>query len=351
MDEAKRSQSPVRPVRIGLRGFGRVGRSLLRVLRRHPRLEITVISDPGDAEGLEYLLRFDTLLGRYPEEIGRTEGHLVVGGKPIVFLTGRDQGEPIWGDYGVDCVVEATGREGGMGRAELERSLENGAGKVLLCVPPEEPPDRTILMGVNENSLTAEDRIISNGSCTAHAAAPVLAMLGEAFGIERAFLNSVHAYTNEQRLADVPSEEPRRGRAASENIIPQQAGTASVLASALPELADKVSASAMNVPVPNGSVVDIVCWHEKPVSVELINEVVRTAASTQRWQRIVAYEDRPIVSSDVLQSTFSSTFDAQATMVMGQHISKTLAWFDNGWAYVHRAVELIEHMSSLEVAR
>ncbi|REJ81217.1 MAG: type I glyceraldehyde-3-phosphate dehydrogenase [Acidobacteria bacterium] len=340
---------PGERVRIGLMGFGRVGRSLLRVLRGHPRLEVVAIADPGEAEALEYLLRFDTLLGRFPEEIGRTEDHLVVGGRPIAFLTGRPgtESDPDWRELGVDCVVEATGRPG-VGRSELEGHLARGAARVVLCVPPAEPPDRTVLMGVNDDALRASDRIVSNGSCTAHAAAPILAMLDEAFGVERVFLNSVHAYTNEQRLADVPAEEPRRGRAASENIIPQQAGTAAVLEAALPDLAGKVIASAMNVPVPNGSVVDMVCWHREPVSVELINEVVRTAASTERWKRTVAYQSEPIVSSDVLRSPCSSTFDAEATMAMDGRISKTLAWFDNGWGYVHRAVELIERLAALD---
>jgi glyceraldehyde 3-phosphate dehydrogenase len=203
-------------------------------------------------------------------------------------------------------------------------------------------------MGVNDDQLKAEHRIVSNGSCTAHCAAPIIKLLHDAFGIQRAFLSTVHAYTNQQRLADVPAEDKRRGRAATENIIPQATNAPEVVMTLIPELAGRISGDSMNVPVPNGSVVDLVCWHEKPVTTLAINEVVRTAAATKRWQGIIDYEDDPIVSSDIIHKPHSSTFDAQATMVMGNRVSKTLAWYDNGWGYAHRVVDLIRKFRTLD---
>ena len=190
--------------------------------------------------------------------------------------------------------------------------------------------------------------MVSNASCTAHCAAPVLQILQEAFGIERAFVSAVHAYSNQHRLADVPSEDPRRGRAAAENIIPQQTHVARMLMDLLPELEGRINGQAVSVPVPNGSVVDLVCWHERPVTVVAINEVIRTAAAAD-WKGILAYEDDPIVSSDVLQTSYSGTFDSQATMVLGERISKTLTWFDNSWGYANRVVDLIRTLGALDL--
>ncbi len=327
-------------IRVGLAGVGRVGRNLLRILYRSEEVRIVAIDDTADHEALEYLIRFDTLLGPFPAEVSLEEGHVYVYGRQIpIFADNAD-----WGAHGVDIVVEATGRP--RTRAEMERHLERGARRVVLCVPPLDPPDRTVVMGINEDHLVPADRIVSNGSCTAHCAAPVVKLLHEAFGIERAFLTTVHAYSNEQRLADVPAEDPRRGRAAAENIIPQESNAAQVIIGLLPELAGRITGEAMNVPVPNGSVVDLVCWHERPVTVTAINEVVRTA--TSRWPGILHYEDDPIVSSDIIRSSYSSTFDSLATMVLGDRVSKTLSWFDNGWGYAHRVVDLIRRLGELE---
>jgi glyceraldehyde 3-phosphate dehydrogenase len=325
-----------------LAGLGRIGRNLFRILYRSEEVRIVAIDDPADHEALEYLIRFDTLFGPFPDEISLREGHLYAFGRQIPMLSE----DPDWSEHGVDIVVEATGRP--RTRAEMERHLERGARRVVLCVPPVDAPDRTVVMGINQDRLQATDRIVSNGSCTAHCAAPVIKLLDEAFGIERAFLTTVHAYSNEQRLADVPAEDPRRGRAAAENIIPQESNAAQVIMGLFPHLEGRLTGQAMNVPVANGSVVDLVCWHDKPVSVASINEVVRTA--TSRWPGILHYEDDPIVSSDIIRSSYSSTFDSQATMVLGERVSKTLAWFDNGWGYAHRVVDLVRQLAALEEA-
>ncbi|MEM7052223.1 MAG: glyceraldehyde 3-phosphate dehydrogenase NAD-binding domain-containing protein [Acidobacteriota bacterium] len=333
------------PTRVGLMGFGRIGRNLFRILYRREDIRISAISDIADTKALEYLLRFDTILGRFPEEVSIREQHLYVAGRQIPMLSGREPGDVPWGDLGIDTVIEATAQY--RDRRQVERHLEQGAKRVILCVPPQDPPDLTVVMGVNDGELRREHRIISNASCTAHCAAPVIKILHQAFGIERAFLTSVHAYTNQQRLADVPAEDKRRGRAAAENIIPQESNAAQVVEELLPELAGRLSGKAMNVPVSNGSVVDLVCWHDKPVTEVAVNEVIRTAASSD-WQGILEYEDDPIVSSDIIRSAYSSTFDSQATMVLGDRVSKTLSWFDNGWGYAHRVVDLIRRFRQLD---
>jgi glyceraldehyde 3-phosphate dehydrogenase len=331
--------------RVGLMGFGRIGRNIFRILYRSDDIRIEVIDDIADHKGLEYLLKFDTILGRFPDEVSIQEGHLYVYGRQIKMLSGEKPGDVPWGELGVDIVIEATARY--RSRPELERHLEAGAKRVILCSPPVDPPDLTVVMGVNDDRLRPQHKIVSNASCTAHCVAPVISILDQAFGIERAFLTTVHAYTNQQRLADVPSEDPRRGRAAAENIIPQETNAAHMVMELLPELEGKVTGLAMNVPVPNGSAVDLVCWHGKAVSKTAVNEVVRTA-SASRWEEILDYEDDPIVSSDIVRSHYSGTFDAQATMVLGEKVSKTITWYDNGWGYAHRAVDLIRRFAAMD---
>jgi len=333
-------------LRIGLMGFGRIGRNIFRILYTDRDLRIAAISDTADHMGLEYLLRFDTIHGRFPDAVSIREGHLYAAGRQIDMLSGEEPGDVPWGELGVDVVVDATARN--WTRAQLERHLEAGARRVVLCAPPTDPPDITVVKGVNDHLLSPDHRIVSNASGTAHCAAPVIKILNEAFGIERAFLTTVHAYTNQQRLADVPAADRRRGRAAAENIIPQATNAAEMVMELLPELAGKVSALAMNVPVPNGSVVDLVCWHERPVDRTAVNEVVRTAADTAAWRDVLAYEQEPIVSSDILQSPYSSTFDSLATVTLDDRVSKTLAWFDNGWGYAHRVVDLIRRFAAFD---
>jgi glyceraldehyde 3-phosphate dehydrogenase len=327
-------------------GFGRIGRNLFRILYQSEDIKLAAISDIADHKALEYLLRFDTILGPFPDEVSIQEGNLYVVGRQIPMLSEKEPGDAPWGDLGVDTVIEATAQN--RTREDFEKHLAQGAKRVILCVPQRTPPDITVVMGVNDDQLKPEHRIVSNGSCTAHCAAPVVKILNEAFGIQRAFLSTVHAYTNQQRLADVPSEDKRRGRAAAENIIPQETNATQVVTELIPDLAGRLSGASMNVPVPNGSVVDLVCWHEKPVTKVAINEVIRTAAASDQWKGILSYEDDPIVSSDIIRSTYSSTFDSMATMVQKEKVSKTLAWYDNGWGYAHRVVDLIKKFMELD---
>jgi glyceraldehyde 3-phosphate dehydrogenase len=333
------------PTRVGLMGLGRIGRNIFRILYRSDRFRIEAISDVADHAALAYLLRFDTILGRFPEEVSLKDGHLYAAGRQIAMLSGAEPGDVDWGALGVDTVIEATAKF--RSREELARHFERGAKRVILCEPSLQP-DITVVMGVNDDQLRPEHKIVSNGSSTANCAAPVLKILSSAFGIERAFLTTVHAYSNQQRLADVPAADPRRGRAAAENIIPQETNSAEVVMSLLPELAGKLTGLAMNVPVANGSVVDLVCWHGRKVTVEAINEVVRTAVSGPPYKGVLDFEDDPIVSSDIIHSEFSGTFDGPATMVLGENVSKTLTWFDNSWGYAHRVVDLLARFEELD---
>lgn len=335
----------MKPYRVALEGFGRVGRNLFRILYRSDVIEVVAINDVAEASALEYLLKFDTIHGRFPAPVAVKDGFLYADGRRIPLLAGGAAGTVDWGALGVDVVIEATAKP--RTRADYEKHLAAGARRVILCAPPQDPPDLTVVMGINDGALGPEHRIVSNASCTAHAAAPVLAILDRAFGIERAFVTTVHAYSNQQRLADVPAADPRRGRAAAENIIPQETNADEVLMDLLPGLRGKISAKSINVPVANGSVVDLVCWHREGVTVEAINEVVRTAAAS-RYGGLLDYEVEPIVSSDIIRSAFSGTFDSDATLTLGERMSKTLTWFDNGWGYAHRVVDLIEKFRSFD---
>jgi glyceraldehyde 3-phosphate dehydrogenase len=334
---------------IGLMGLGRIGRNIFRILYKSDDLRIEAVSDVADPAALAYLLRFDTILGRFPDEVSIKDGHLYVAGRQVRMLTEEKgaQATPPWGELGVDVVIEATSKY--RTRAEVERHFAAGAKRVILCSPPAEPPDLTVVFGVNEDQLRPEHRIVSASSVTAIAAGPVLKILDDAFGVERAFLTTVHAFTNQQRLADVPDDDPRRGRAAGENIIPQETHAAELLAELMPDLRRKITGYSMNVPVANGSVVDLVCWHQRPVTVDAVNEVVRTAAASDGLREVLAYETEPIVSSDILLSEQSGTFDSLGTMVLGNDVSKTLTWFDNGWGYAHRVVDLLRRFEQFDL--
>ena len=332
---------------VGIFGFGRIGRNLFRLLYDRDDIRIGAISDLADPAGLAYLLRFDTLLGRFSEEISLGEGQLHVAGRRIPLITGKDQpAVPRWGELGVHTVLEAT--SAGRTRAQVEAHLAAGARRVILLAPPLEPPDITVVMGVNDGAIAADHRMVSNASSTVHCLSPILKILHEAFGIQRAIFTTIHSYTSAHRLADVPAEDKRRGRAAAENIIPQASRSPAMVIGLLPELAGRLSGYAMNVPVSNGSVVDLVCWHERAATPAAINEAVRAAAATVRWKRVLDFETEPIVSSDIARSRFSATFDSLATMVLGDRLSKTLSWFDSGYGYAHRAIELVERFAALE---
>jgi len=320
----------------------------VRLLTDRPGLRLVAIEEPAAPRSVEYLLRFDTLLGHFPKPLRLVdEDRLEVNGRAVRLFPPIPGETPDWAALGVSVVVEASGRL--HGRADLERHLAAGAHRVVLCSPPSEPPDLTLVAGVNDELLDDSKRIVSVGSVTANCIGPVLKVLVAELGVERAFLASVHAYGNQLRLADVPAPDMRSGRAAAENIIPQPTNADEVLSELLPELAGRVSGLAVHVPVPNGSVVDLTCWHPREVTVEEVNDVIRAAAAGD-LRSILGFEDQPIVSSDILMTKHSGVFDSLSTMVVAGRVSKTLTFYDNGWGYSHRVIELLERFASMETA-
>jgi glyceraldehyde 3-phosphate dehydrogenase len=334
-------------LRVGIFGFGRIGRNLFRILYDRKDIDLRAIADLADAEPLGYLTKFDTVLGRFPSPVEFDGGFLAVAGRRVRMITGKDQPPvPDWAELGVETVFESTSHS--RPHAELQRHLDAGARRVIVLSPPLDPPDITCVMGVNDSDLSASHRIVSNASSTVHCLAPIVAILEDSFGIERALFTTVHSYTSHHRLADVPARDMRLGRAAAENIIPQESRSPEMVMDLLPRLRGRLSGTAISVPVQNGSLVDLVCWHPKPVSAAGINEAVRNAARSDRWSRFVSYETEPIVSSDVALSRFSGIFDSRATMAIGRHVSKTIGWFDSGFGYAHRAVDLLERFAVVD---
>ena len=323
---------------IGLQGFGLLGRSLFRLSLDRPEVEIGAVAETADPEMLRYLLQFSTLPWRFDGEVALDDGSLSINGCSAPVVPAGGAGEAPWGDLGVTTVVDF--RESQPTRSELEGHLAAGAERVVLCAPPGGELDRTVVVGLNEDRLEPSDRIVSAGSFTAHCAGPLLRILDGAFGVEQAFISSVRAYGAGSRLADVPAPELRKGRAAGENIIPAATGAAEELSTVLPELNGKLSASAMDVPVSNGSVVDLVCWHRDPVTVDSVNDAVAAAAGGE-WNGRLRFEREAIVSADTVGSRATCIFDSQATMTLGDRVSKTIAWFDSGWGYLHRLLELV----------
>jgi len=333
------------PFSIGLMGFGRIGRNVFRILSRSKEIRIGAVSDVADHEALTYLLKYDTILGRFPDELSYKDGNLYTWGKEIPLISGRNPGDVDWTEYGVDYVVEAVGRP--RSRVECEKHLDKGARRVFLCVPPVEHPDVSIVYGVNDHVLAPAHKIISNASCTAHCAAPVLKVLHDAFGVERVHMTSTHAYTSIQRLADVPGQDLRSSRAAAENIVPSETNAAAVLDEVLPELAGRIHSSSLRVPVPNGSIVDITFWAGRSLTRGSINEVMRTAAAGP-YQGIIEYMDDPIVSSDVENSPYSSIFDSLATITQDGNLAKVITWFDSSWGYTSRLIDLMRKAAIMD---
>ncbi|MEE9219500.1 MAG: type I glyceraldehyde-3-phosphate dehydrogenase [Acidobacteriota bacterium] len=331
-------------IRIAINGFGRIGRSVFRIVSADPRFDVVAINDIADPGVLAYLLKYDTVMGRFLLP-SRVEGDMLYAGIQDVKMTRIASLDKLrWADLGVEVLVESTGRY--RRRHELEKHLKAGAKRVILTVPAKDEIDATIVLGVNEGTLRPEHRIISNASCTTNCLAPIVKVLHGAFGIEKGIMTTVHAYTNDQRLADVPHSDWRRSRAAAENIIPTETGAARAVGKVLPELAGKLDGVAMRVPVPDGSIVDLVTIMSRPVTVEEVNEVVRSAA-TSHLKEIVEYCEDPIVSGDVIGNSHSAIFDALSTQVLRGTYLKTVAWYDNEWGYACRVAQLTLRLAAM----
>lgn len=324
--------------RIGLMGFGRIGRNVFRLLHDRDDLDVVAICDIADAHALTYLLKYDSIYGRFPSEVAYADGTLSYGQKSVSFTDARQPGDADWAAFGVDIVLETTSRY--RSQADLKKHLDAGARKVILTSSPETPGEVPLLLrGVNDEILGADTNIIALGSNTSNAVAPVLATLDEVFGIEQAFMTSVKAMSNAGRLADVPTDSYRTSRAAGENIIPADTNSAEILTQALPTLEGRMSVIALNVPVADGSTVDMVVESGRGSSVEEVNEAMAEAISS-RYADVMEYAVDPIVSSDVRLNPQSGIYDSLATMVTGGNLIKTITWFNNGWGYSHRAVEV-----------
>jgi glyceraldehyde 3-phosphate dehydrogenase len=330
--------------RVGINGFGRIGRSVFRILSERDDINVVCINDLFENEQLAYLLKYDTVMGIFKKEVKATDDALHVGDQRVVMTEHRDPAAIPWKDLGVDVVIESTGvfRE----RAPLEKHLAAGAKKVLLTVPAKEEIDATIVLGVNDDELKAEHRIVSNASCTTNCLAPIAKIIDDSFSLEEGFITTVHAYTNDQRLADVPHKDFRRSRAAGENIIPTTTGAARAVGQVLPRLKGKLDGLAMRVPVPDGSIVDLVCRLAKNVSTPEVNGAVRAAAEGP-MQRVLEYSEEPLVSSDIIGNPHSSIFDAMSTSSLEDGYLRIVSWYDNEWGYSNRVVDLIDKMTTL----
>ena len=330
-------------IRVGINGFGRIGRTVFRILADRDDVEVAAINDLFDNDQLAYLLKFDSVMGVLDRQVTTDERHMWVDGKQVEMTAERDPAAIPWGELGIDVVVESTGVF--RTREKLERHLAAGARKVILTVPSKDPVDATIVLGVNDGDLLPEHRIVSNASCTTNCLAPIAKVLDDSFGLLEGFLSTIHAYTNDQRLADVPHKDLRRSRAAAENIVPTTTGAARAVGKVIPHLAGKLDGMAMRVPVPDGSIVDLVARLEGKPSVEEVNAAVREAAAGP-MARIVEYSEVPLVSTDIIGNPHSSIFDALSTRSGGDGFVKVVAWYDNEWGYSNRVVDLIDRMAA-----
>jgi len=336
-------------MRIAINGFGRIGRNVFRIIENTAGAEVVAINDLTDAATLAHLLQYDSVHGRFDGKVKASKGAITVNGRKIAITAERDPANLAHAANKVDFVVEATGVF--TTREACTKHLDAGAKKVLLTVPPKDEIDAMIVLGVNGETLKGDDRIISNASCTTNCLAPVAKVLDDAFGIDHGIMTTVHAYTNDQRILDLPHKDLRRARAAAMNIIPTSTGAARAVGKILPKLAGKLDGMAMRVPVPDGSVVDLVARLKKKVTAEEVNAALSAAAKKGPLRGILEFSMLPLVSSDIIGNPHSSIVDGQSTMVMGGSTVKVVSWYDNEWGYSCRVVQLMKAAHKLKPSR
>ncbi len=330
-------------LKVGINGFGRIGRAVFRILETNPDIQVVAINDLFDPAALKYLLEYDTVMGRFKGDVTLADGIMQTRHSQVKMLAEKNPAELPWGELGIDVVVESTGVF--RAREQLEQHLAGGAKRVVLTVPAKDDIDFTVVLGVNDAGLDESHRIVSNASCTTNCLAPMAKVLNDAFGIREGVINTVHAYTNDQRLADVPHSDWRRSRAAAENIIPTSTGAAKAVGEVLPELNGKLDGIASRVPVPDGSVVDLVAELETEVTIDEIHQAVKTAADGP-MKNILQFTSIPLVSTDIIGNPHSSIYDATFTQVIGGRYIKTLNWYDNEWGYSSRVDDLLTRLSA-----
>ena len=333
-------------INIGINGFGRIGRLVFRAMwERKDEFTIVGINDLADADMLAYLLKYDSLYRRFPGEVTADDGTILVDGMAVPVTAEKDPARLPWGDRGVDVALECTGffrtREG------CEKHLTAGAKKVILSAPPKGDIDATIVIGVNDDALQADHKIVSNASCTTNCLAPVVKVLHESFGLVRGLMTTCHAYTNDQKILDQIHSDPHRARAAAINIIPTTTGAAKAVGKVIPELDGKLNGMALRVPTPVGSIVDLTANLEKAVTADDVNQAMKQAAEGD-LRGILEYTEDPIVSSDVVGRNVSSLFDATGTLVIDDGMMvKVTSWYDNEWGFSHRMADLAKRLASV----
>jgi glyceraldehyde 3-phosphate dehydrogenase len=332
-------------VKVGINGFGRIGRLVYRAAMGNSNLDIVGVNDITDAKTLAHLLKYDSVHGVLDSEIKAEGNFIVVDGKKIEVFAEKDPSALPWKKLGVELVVESTGKF--TTGADAKKHLAAGAKKVLISAPAKKSdvPVQTLVIGVNDDKYDPKAQVLSIGSCTTNCLAPVAKVLNDSFGIVRGFMTTVHAYTNDQRILDQPHKDLRRARAAGVNIIPTSTGAAKALSLVLPELEGKMDGVSLRVPVTTGSIVDLTCELSKGVTREDINNAMKQAASG-KMKGILRYTEDPIVSTDVIGNSHSSIFDGLSTMVMGKTLAKVFAWYDNEWGFSVRMVEMLELMTN-----
>lgn len=332
-------------MKVAINGFGRIGRAVYRIIAEQPDsgIEIVAVNDLTDDDTLAHLLKYDTVFGRFPGEVAVSGGVMRAGGHTVKMLEERDPAKLPWAELGVDVVVESTGVF--RSREALNKHLEAGAKRVILTVPSKDPIDATVVLGVNDADLTPDSKLVSNASCTTNCLAPIAKVLNDAFGVESGIMTTIHAYTNDQQVADSPHSDLRRARAAAENIIPTSTGAAKAIGQVLPALDGKLDGMAMRVPVPDGSIVDLVVQVSRDVTVEEVNAAMKAAAEGE-MKGILEYTEDPIVSSDVVGNPASSIFDSGLTKVINGKTVKVVSWYDNEWGYSSRVVDLLNKMAA-----
>ena len=332
-------------MRIAINGFGRIGRAVFRIAEDLDDIEVVAVNDLFDHDALAYLLAYDTVMGRFEGTVAIEDGELVTPCSRVRMVKERDPRQLPWAELEVDAVVESTGVF--RAREQVAMHLQAGAKRAVLTVPAKDAIDCTVVLGVNEDRLGASHQIVSNASCTTNCLAPVAKALHDAFGIREGVINTVHAYTNDQSLADVPHSDWRRSRAAAENIIPTSTGAAKAVGEVLPELKGRLDGIASRVPVPDGSVVDLFVELDRSATVEDVHEAMRSAAASPRMARVLEFTDEPLVSSDIIGNPHSSIYDASFTQVSGGRFLKALSWYDNEWGYSNRVCDLLGMMAQL----
>ncbi|NLW87755.1 MAG: type I glyceraldehyde-3-phosphate dehydrogenase [Planctomycetes bacterium] len=337
-------------IKVGINGFGRIGRLVFRVMAQKPeKFDVVAINDMFDADMLGYMLKYDSTQGKFPGKVVVKQGAIVVDGKEIPVLNEKDPNNLPWGKMGVDVVVESTGKftaRAANGKAGYDSHLAAGAKRVLLSAPAKDKPDATIVLGVNDDLLNASMKCISNASCTTNSLAPACKVLHEKIGMVKGLMTTIHAYTNDQAILDMPYKDKRRGRAAAVNIVPSTTGAAKALGEVIPALKGKLHGYALRVPVPTGSITDLTFNAARKTSVEEVNEVIRAAADST-MKGIIEYSTDAVVSSDIVGNPASSIFDSTNTIVLDGDMVKVTMWYDNEWGYSNRTADLIERISAL----